>query len=158
MTRSVLFLDFDNTITRGDLLDAILERFSKDDTWRAWEAAWQNGAISTVECLQRQMANVKPLRTEILEFAAATEIDPYFKPLVRCAVAAGIELVVLSDNFTVLIDAVFARHALPRLPVLANDLTFLPERIEVDFPHRDPACPRCAHCKGRDIRAVHGRT
>src|SRR5262249_31013827 len=64
----------------------------------------------------------------------------------------------LSDNFTPLIDAVFARHALPRPSVLANELTFQTDRITVGFPHRDPACPRCAHCKGRQIRMAAGRT
>lgn len=156
--KPVLFLDFDNTITRGDLLDAILERFSKDDSWLELEDAWRNGKISTRECLLGQVGNLKACRTEILEFAAATSIDPYFVPLVEWAARSNVDLVVLSDNFTLLINAVFKRHNIPAIPLFANDLEFFPERVEATFPYRDPTCSRCAHCKAQHLRRVAGLT
>jgi len=156
-SRLVLFLDFDNTITQGDLLDAVLERYSRDASWLAWEERWKKGEISTLECLRRQIATLKPSRTEILEFASAAAIDPYFVPIVRKAAASKLELVVLSDSFTALIDAVFARHGVRNVPVLANELTFFDDRVEAAFPHRDPSCRRCAHCKGQHFRNQRGR-
>jgi 2,3-diketo-5-methylthio-1-phosphopentane phosphatase len=157
MSGPVLFFDFDNTITQGDLLDAVIARFSKDDSWRECEAAWQAGRISTRECLTRQIGNLRPARAEILEFAAGAAIDPYFVPIVRKAAAAGLELTVLSDSFTALIDAVLRRNDIPDVRVIANDIRFLDDRAEARFPHLDPSCPRCAHCKAQHFRALEGR-
>lgn len=157
MSGPVLFFDFDNTITRGDLLDAILERFSKDDSWLEWEAAWKDGRISTSECLRRQVGNLKPLRAEILEFAAGAPVDPFFAPIVRKAAEARLELAVVSDSFTSLIDAVMKRNEIPDVRVFANELRFLEDRVEAGFPYLDPSCPRCAHCKAQHFRALRGR-
>ena len=33
----MVFFDFDNTITTIDVIDDMLERFSKDDEWKALE-------------------------------------------------------------------------------------------------------------------------
>jgi 2,3-diketo-5-methylthio-1-phosphopentane phosphatase len=157
MSGPVLFFDFDNTITQGDLLDAVIARFSKDDSWRECEAAWQAGRISTRECLTRQIGNLRPARAEILEFAAGAAIDPYFVPIVRKAAASGLELTVLSDSFTALIDAVLRRNDIPHVRVIANDIRFLEDRVEARFPHVDPSCLRCAHCKAQHFRALEGR-
>ncbi len=153
----VLFFDFDNTITRGDLLDAILERFSKDDSWREWEAAWQDGRISTRECLHRQIGNLKASRAEILEFAAGATIDPFFVPIVRKAAGANLELIVVSDSFTPLIEAVLKRNDVPEVRVYANEVRFLKNRVEAAFPYLDPSCPRCAHCKAQHFHAFRNR-
>src|SRR5262245_26206467 len=73
---AVLLFDFDNTITRGDLLDAIIERFSRGRSWIEWEKAWREGALSAPECLKLQMGNLAASRAEILAFAADAAIDP----------------------------------------------------------------------------------
>ena len=157
MSGPVLFFDFDNTITRGDLLDAVIERFSKDDSWREWEVAWQAGRISTRECLERQIGNLKTSSAEILEFAAGAAIDPTFMPIVRMAAKANLELTVLSDSFTELIDAVLKRNGILDVRVIANEMRFLDDRVEARFPHWDPSCPRCAHCKAQHFRAFRNR-
>lgn len=155
--KPVLFVDFDNTITQGDLLDAVLERFSKDASWLEWEAAWKKGEISTHECLSRQIGGLRPSHAEIIEFAAAAAIDPYFVPIVHKAVSSDLDLIVLSDNFSVLIDAVFKHHNVRDIRVFANELRFFDDHVEADFPYRDPSCQRCAHCKGQHFRAFQGR-
>jgi 2,3-diketo-5-methylthio-1-phosphopentane phosphatase len=157
MSGPVLFFDFDNTVTRGDLLDAVIARFSKDDSWRECEADWQAGRISTRECLARQVGNLKASPAEMLEFAAGAAIDPYFVPIVRRAAGAGLELTVLSDSFTALIDAVLRRNGIPQVRVIANEIRFLENRVEARFPHVDPSCPRCAHCKAQHFRSLQGR-
>jgi 2,3-diketo-5-methylthio-1-phosphopentane phosphatase len=153
----VLFFDFDNTITRGDMLDAVIARFSKDDSWREHEAAWQAGRMSTRECLARQIGSLKAMPEEILEFASSAALDPWFAPIVRKAAASSLELTVLSDSFTVLIDAALKRNDILQVRVVANELRFLGDRVEAHFPHLDPECSRCAHCKAQHFRALKGR-
>ena len=55
----VLFFDFDNTITQGDVLDRVIERYSASQSWREWEAQWQAGSMTTRECLQRQVGDLR---------------------------------------------------------------------------------------------------
>jgi 2-hydroxy-3-keto-5-methylthiopentenyl-1-phosphate phosphatase len=147
-----LFFDFDNTITRGDVLDRVIERFSMSDAWREWEAKWQQGRISTVECLTRQVRDLRVESGTLLEFVAGFEIDAHFAPIVEWAEKHGTELVIVSDNFDILIHAILDRQGLGTIPVVANALTISGDRLEPRFPWRDNACPRCAHCKARHVR------
>ena len=56
--KPVLFFDFDNTLTHGDLLDELIERYSPNEAWRDWEHAWAEGKLPPFEemivnCRQR---------------------------------------------------------------------------------------------------------
>ena len=148
----VLFFDFDNTITRADVLDRILERFSISEEWRHWEDAWVRGEISTLRCLDRQLAGIRASEAELIDFVASCQIDPHFAPIVQWAANARVELFVVSDNFSCLVREILTRHGLPHVPVMANGLTFSGNRLHAHFPFRSPTCERCAHCK-----AVHFR-
>src|SRR5262245_13134789 len=110
MNPAVLLFDFDNTITRGDLLDAVIERFSRDRSWVEWEKAWREGELSAPECLRLQMGNLAASRAEILAFAADADIDPAFPEICAGAARAGIPVVVVSDSFTDIILAVLSCH------------------------------------------------
>jgi 2-hydroxy-3-keto-5-methylthiopentenyl-1-phosphate phosphatase len=146
----VLFFDFDNTITREDVLDRIIERFSISEEWRDCEDAWVRGEISTVQCLERQIAGVRASEAELIDFVADFEIDPHFASIVRWAARERVELFVVSDNFSCLVREILSRHGLAGLPVMGNELTFFGNRPKAHFPFRSAACARCAHCK-----AVH---
>ena len=43
-----VFFDFDNTITMSDVIDDMLERFSKDDGWKKLEEKWQREPLPVV--------------------------------------------------------------------------------------------------------------
>ena len=62
--RPILYFDFDNTITLGDVLDTVIERYSLTTAWREWETAWQEGRMTTRECLQRQIEALEPVVAE----------------------------------------------------------------------------------------------
>jgi len=151
MDKPALFLDFDNTVTRGDVLDAVIERFSPNDRWREWEQAWQEGRISTRECLLRQMANLRVTATELLDFVSVTEIDPHFAQIVEWSAREQIGLTIVSDNFSVLVRTILHNNGIRGIPVFANELAFSGNRAEASFPYRDPFCPRCAHCKAQHL-------
>ncbi len=157
MQRTALFLDFDNTITQGDVLDGIVERFSAGDDWRLWESEWQQGRLSTAECLERQVAGLRATEDELREHAQNVALDPGFARIVRWAATSRVPLRILSDNFRPIIEAVLAHHGHRGLSVVANELRFDGDRMVARFPHRDPACGRCAHCKAQHLRAAAGR-
>src|SRR4051812_20672798 len=108
-----LFLDFDNTITCGDVLDRVIERYSADDAWREWETEWQAGRMSTAECLSRQVGNLRASPEELVQFVSSTAIDPAFARIVLWARREAIDLRIVSDNFGALIHAILDHHGLP---------------------------------------------
>ena len=152
-----LFFDFDNTVTRGDVLDRVIERFSVSEAWREWETLWQQGRMSTVECLTRQVGGLRVAPEVLFAFLEHVEIDPHFARIVAWASEHGTPLRILSDNFKPLIEAILDRHGLRTVAVIANELAFDRDRLEPRFPWRDPACTRCAHCKARHLRVSAAR-
>ncbi len=156
-TSPALFLDFDNTITASDVLDRIIERYSATDRWRQWEADWRDGRISTRQCLERQVADLRVTPGKLLEFTDTLRIDEAFEPLVTWAAANGVATSILSDNFTFVIEAMLRRRGLPMVPIYANHLAFEGDRPRASFPFVDPACHRCAHCKAQHLRRVTAR-
>jgi 2-hydroxy-3-keto-5-methylthiopentenyl-1-phosphate phosphatase len=157
VARPALFVDFDNTITLGDVLDRIIERYSASDAWRTWESEWQAGRMSTEECLRRQVGNLRASPQELRQFVYSTGIDPAFPRIVAWARRENVELCVVSDNFEVLVRAILNRHGLPDIKVRANELEFRNGLLEARFPFRDARCQRCAHCKAQHLRATKMR-
>jgi HAD superfamily phosphoserine phosphatase-like hydrolase len=154
LKRPALFLDFDNTITVGDVLDRVIERFSATDEWRAWEAEWQAGRLATSECLTHQVGGLRVATPQLAAFARAVPIDPGFPRIEAWARDHGYRVEILSDNFRPLIEAILARERLDHVPVFANELESDGEQHKARFPLRDPGCPRCAHCKAVRVRAA----
>src|SRR5438309_1469676 len=91
-----LFFDFDGTISSADVLDGLIERYSSSDAWRALEAEWQSGQITTAECLAGQIGGLRASLAEMVAFAAQQEIDAGFARIVTWAEDRRIELSILS--------------------------------------------------------------
>jgi 2-hydroxy-3-keto-5-methylthiopentenyl-1-phosphate phosphatase len=155
--RPVLFFDFDNTITQEDVLDRVIERFSVTDDWKYLEDAWSRGEISTQDCLRQQVAGLRASEAQLLDFVAGFPIDSSFPTIVRWAASEHIELVVVSDNFACLVREILSRHALPYVPLFANELTFAGDRPSAHFPFASRDCARCANCKVTHYPRYSGR-
>jgi len=148
MKKTVLFLDFDNTVTIGDVLDAVIERFSVTERWRSWESAWQRGELSTAECLSHQIGDLKVEADELTRFVSDSPIDACFPEIVDLCRDKGMPLFIVSDNFSMIVRAILERNSLGAVKVLANELLFDGDKPNARFPHANPRCKRCAHCKG----------
>ncbi|MEO8739627.1 MAG: MtnX-like HAD-IB family phosphatase [Casimicrobiaceae bacterium] len=156
-SRPALFFDFDNTITLGDVLDHVIERFSTTDDWRRWEDAWSRGEISTQQCLERQIAGLDASQAQLVEFVADFPIDPNFETIVRWAASEQIELIVVSDNFSCLVREILSNAAFAELPLFTNELTFSGNRPMAHFPYASRDCARCANCKVTHFKRFSGR-
>lgn len=156
--KPVIFLDFDNTLTDGDMLDALIEEFSPDDRWRVWEAEWVAGRLSARDCLQRQIENLRVSREALLDRAASVRVDPCFARILRWARPRQVEVIIVSDSFVPIIVHVLRHNAIEGVPVIANQLEFSGDRLRPSFPYHDPASPRSASAKGRHLAARRDRT
>jgi len=142
-----VFFDFDNTMTTSDVLFDVIRRFSVNDHWMVLEKAWLEGQIGTKECLQGQLKNVRITKKALHKFLSKVELDPHFHQLLALLVREGIKPVILSDNFTYIVEWILEYHAIKDLKVYGNNIRFYREHIIPSFPYDNPFCLSCAHCK-----------
>ncbi len=142
-----VFIDFDNTITVGDVLDGVIEAFSPDQRWRRLEEDWAAGRISTRACLNGQVRGLRARWPEIEAHLDRVALDPGFGRLRDLLRRDGVELVVVSDNFDLFVAHILRRHCLGEVPFHANHLRISGDRLIPSFPYANRDCPGCAHCK-----------
>ncbi|MBF0253959.1 MAG: MtnX-like HAD-IB family phosphatase [Candidatus Omnitrophica bacterium] len=150
-------MDFDGTITRNDVVDGILDRFTTNRNWEKIEQEWARGLIGSKECLTRQLADVRLTERELESYLESVELDPGFLEFEKWLCGQGIDRVILSDGFDYFIRKVFACREVPHIPFLSNSLRFEGGRLIPDFPHAGESCGRCGHCKGSTLRSVRSR-
>jgi len=158
MVKPVLFFDFDNTLTTGDVLDQIIEKFSPNEDWRDWENAWEGGHLSARDCLRYQIENLRVTREELFGYLSLVRVDPAFAAIVDWAKARQVDVNIVSDSFLPLIHHVLLTNGIDIVPVLANDLGFSGDRLIPAFPFYDPACTRSANAKARHLALPPGHT
>ena len=151
--KPVLFFDFDNTLTQGDLLDELIERYSPNEEWRDWEHAWAEGALPARECLRLQIENMRVTRAELFDYLNRVRIDPAFVDIVDWAHRRLIPVNIVSDSFLPLIAHVLKSNGVDAdIPIFANELTFVAgDRLVPTFPYYDAACARSANAKARHL-------
>jgi 2,3-diketo-5-methylthio-1-phosphopentane phosphatase len=151
LLKPVLFFDFDNTLTDGDILDQVIEKFSPDEKWRDWENAWEDGHLPARECLRLQVENLRVGRDDLFAHLSRVRVDPAFAKIVEWAHARGIGVNIVSDSFLPLIRHILVNNGIDVVPIFANDLRFSGDRLVPSFPFYDPACARSANAKARHL-------
>ena len=149
--KPVLFFDFDNTLTQGDILDQVIERFSPNEKWRDWENAWEEGRLAARECLRLQIENLRVSRDDLFAYLARVRVDPAFAHIVAWAAARGVGVNIVSDSFLPMIHQILMNNGIDVVPVFANDMGFSGDRLIPSFPFYDPACVRSANAKARHL-------
>jgi len=147
---TIIFSDFDGTITRADVAEAILQRFT-GDAWWAVEEEYRRGDIGSREALVRQFALVKAGKLEVLSFAETIPLDPGFMRFQEYCKAECIPLVVLSEGLRPYIERILAVNGVGGQCVVANGARFSGDGMEIIFGHPNEDCPDCGTCKAAVI-------
>ncbi len=147
----LVIFDFDNTITKFDTLDDIIERFSINKDWVLVEKAWKQGKIGSRECLEIQLGKVKITRENLIRYLSAIKLDKDFKKLINLLKKKGIKFIILSDNFSFIINKILRNNGVRGLKIYANKLKFNKDRLLLSFPHENASCLRCGHCKKSNL-------
>jgi 2-hydroxy-3-keto-5-methylthiopentenyl-1-phosphate phosphatase len=142
-----VFIDFDNTITIGDVLDGVIEQFSADERWHQLEAEWEAGRIGARECLDGQLRGLRATWPEFERHLAGVTLDAGFAALLELVRREGGELTIVSDNFDLFVGDILRKRGLSAVKVYANHLELAGDRVVPSFPFGNPDCPGCAHCK-----------
>lgn len=148
-----LFIDFDNTITVGDVGDELFRKFGGEVTEHL-DREYREGTISAKECIRRKCAACGLVgRNELNAFIDAKTIDSTFPDFIEFCKTRGLECTVVSDGFDYYIKRIFLRYGLNDLPFFSNALTLEPQgratrvKLVASFPYDDEECTQCACCK-----------
>ncbi len=152
MQPPLLICDFDGTLTRVDVGDALCERFA-DPSWRDVDAQWLRGEISLPEAQRRMWATVRATTAELVREARRVgSLRPGADDVLAAAADGRIELVIASGGFDLYIGALLGDRAAAVSAMYHNRLVPREGGVEPAF-REDLSCERCAVCKGRVVHA-----
>ena len=145
----IVFTDFDGTITRTDIGDAMFTEFGKPEECGGAFGEALRGTITARESWRRSCATVESLtRDTFASFVASQAIDPGFHSFAGYCSQKSIPINILSDGFDAYITQILQREELCHLPFYSNHLAFEPDgKITPHFPYTDAECTECANCK-----------
>ncbi|MGI0148347.1 MAG: HAD-IB family phosphatase, partial [Thermoplasmata archaeon] len=138
--------DFDGTVTRTDVAEAILEEFAPS-TWWDIEELHRARRIGTRESLARQFALLHAKQADLLRFVDAhVELDETFRDFAAFCKAREIHLEIVSEGLDF-----YVRHLMRKwdldVPVRTNHAVFEEGRIRIEYPWADATCTLCGTCK-----------
>ncbi|MCX6141508.1 MAG: MtnX-like HAD-IB family phosphatase [Candidatus Kapabacteria bacterium] len=143
-----LFLDFDGTISIGDIGDKLFQTFGSFEPVHSQLIA---GEFSVAEYYRRSVAllpeGCTPATLEA--FANEQSLDPGFVPLVTWSKRSGIDVTIVSDGFDVYIEPLLrASGQRENVDVACNQLTWNGIAFAPSFPGASESCACfCASCK-----------
>jgi 2-hydroxy-3-keto-5-methylthiopentenyl-1-phosphate phosphatase len=140
-------LDFDGTIAPDDPTDTLLDRFATPE-WRAIEAEWQAGRMTSRECMAQQASLLRATPRQLAAAIRTVRIDPGFHAFLGLCRRRGIGVTIVSDGFDRVVRGVLRRAGLS-VRFFANSLEWQGgDRWSLALPHaRDDCRSGAANCK-----------
>lgn len=156
-----IFIDFDGTITKGDLGDNLFYNFGGIICTKIIEE-YRAELISAAECFTREAeacGNVS--QKDVSDFIDKQEIDISFGNFIdfcrnKKSDARQIKFIIVSDGLDFYIERILRKYNLSDVPFLANKLEFADTGMNISFPYSDEECDRCANCKRNHILTLSG--
>ena len=143
-----VFCDFDGTIARDDIGDAIVRRFGD---FERLHAELMDGKMSVAQYWSASLATFPAglQQRDVDDFTRDFQLDAYFARFVEFCRRRDWPLTVVSDGFDNYIRPMLAAAGLDALPVFANRALFSADAApRAHFPNADEACGCfCASCK-----------
>ena len=125
--------DFDNTITVGNVSEAVLEAFASHE-WKQVEADFAASRISVEESNRRQFPLVRANEGEIAAFVRrAVEVRPGIPEFVGYCRGVGIEVVVVSSGVDIYIEPILEMLGIADLELRSGRARVVDHGIVVDY-------------------------
>ena len=148
-----IFVDFDGTITKEDIGDAIFSRFGRTDIVQHVISDLLNDRISARDCWLKLCESVDYVdKKELDDLILKIEVDDTFHSFVDYCNEHKNNLFILSDGFDYYINLILKREGLNHLTVFSNRLRINEKnRLIPSFPFYDSGCTSSANCKRNHI-------
>lgn len=148
-----IFVDFDGTITRQDVGEAIFNKFGDSSRVDSIIKNLLEDKISSKQCWDELCESAGPVNlNELINFINTMEIDKSFISFADFCNDYNLEMYVLSDGFDFYIDKVFEKNGIDRIKYYSNKLIVDTEgRLSAEYPYFDTDSPTSANCKKNHI-------
>ena len=148
-----IFVDFDGTITRQDVGEAIFNKFGDSSRVDSIIKNLLEDKISSKQCWDELCESAGPVNlNELIDFINTMEIDKSFISFAEFCNDNNLEMYVLSDGFDFYIDKVFEKNRIDRIKYYSNKLIVDTEgRLSAEYPYFDTDSPTSANCKKNHI-------
>ena len=143
-----VYCDFDGTIALEDVTDAILSRLA-DKEWLDIEAEWVSGAITSKDCMARQVALINGGWGAIKTVLQEIRLDPSFASFATWCKDSGIPLMVVSDGLDRVIQFLLWRDEIPVDGIWANHLIGEGDQLSLSFSPSEERDCESGVCKCR---------
>jgi 2,3-diketo-5-methylthio-1-phosphopentane phosphatase len=152
-----LLIDYDGTISRGDVGDHLMRRFVEDQaTVERKDAEYDAGKVGSRELMVWDMS-VLPRDVALLRTTAASlPQDESLVGLVSTARAHGAAVEVVSDGLGFYVESNLAQLGLADLPIATNENRLDGRDPGMSFPFGHPRCFVCGTCKRERVRLHQG--
>lgn len=157
-----IFIDFDGTITKQDVGDAMFEEFGGKQCLD-FISAYHQGLISAVECFQLECTACNRIdQLELDEFLDRQEIDSTFFEFQQFCTDNKLDYIILSNGMDYYIERVLEKYGIINITYFANHLELMSNngtqdvRFVPSFPYTDEVCDRCACCKRNHMLTLCG--
>ncbi len=153
--KTIIFSDFDGTVTLQDSLDTVLDAFARGDWRQVGARIWESGLGSRL-AIQKELSLLEatPEQIEAL-LEEQIELSPGFEEFLQFCRKRDWDFVILSEGFSLHIDRILGKYDLSGIPYYANELIFTEAGIKTRSVHANPECGRCGNCKRSHILEAH---
>lgn len=147
-----IFIDFDGTITKEDVGDAIFSEFGDKAAVQNIISDLLKGSISARECWIKLCHTIDEINEdELKSFIDRIEIEPSFHNFIEFCRSREIEHYILSDGFDFYIERILGRYSLGEVKFYSNKLKLVNNKLIPSFPYLDNDFHRSANCKKNHI-------
>jgi 2-hydroxy-3-keto-5-methylthiopentenyl-1-phosphate phosphatase len=148
-----VFIDFDNTISIGDVGDGLFAKFG-GEICSYNDAQYREGKLSSKDCIRKNCSACGTIDVRELEaFVDSQSIDLSFPKFIQWCRERQLDCTIVSDGFDFYVGGILARYGIDDILYFANTLTPQPTQRDLfvqlvpSFPYDDEECTRCACCK-----------
>jgi 2-hydroxy-3-keto-5-methylthiopentenyl-1-phosphate phosphatase len=145
--------DFDGTVTQRDTLHVIVERYGTRGLWATLQPRLSAGEITVEQAMQEEFAAVRASWPQVRDLVLAqAPVRRGFPEFVRWCADAGHRLLIVSNGFRRVIDAVLDRAGVEGLEIASHDADFTSEGCRLVWSERGERCALCGRrCKRHDL-------
>src|SRR3990172_9253486 len=148
--RVAVLSDFDGTITRMDVAEAILARFAPPEWWEI-EELHRARRLGTRETMARQFALLRGDPGPWIDFVhREARMDPAFPSFLRFCREHGFPLEIVSEGLDFYVYDLMKMWSLD-VPVRTNRAVFDGGPVRIEYPFAEPGCTLCGTCKLRRL-------
>ena len=147
-----IFVDFDGTITKTDVGEAMFIQFGDEAEANNIIQRWINKEITSTQTWQLLCKTITDFNQEAFDrFLDSMDIDQSFKVFVDYCKDNGFEMSILSDGLDYYINRILERENLDYIKKFTNRVDFIDNNLIPAFDYTDEECDKCANCKRNHI-------